>query len=90
VLAIRQSGFTISLSRTPSCPTILAAFVTGANIAINGGGELPEVGHQPGMRIRRQALAASLLSERQQRLFAEPSLHEGTRRPLRRCDEGLK
>jgi hypothetical protein len=43
------------------------------------GGELPEVGHQPGMRIRRQALAASLLSERQQRLFAEPSFHEGTR-----------
>ncbi len=41
------------------------------------GRELPEIRHQPGMRIGRQALAADLLAEIEQLLLGEPPLEEG-------------
>mmetsp|Transcript_4939 Transcript_4939/g.17780 ORF Transcript_4939/g.17780 Transcript_4939/m.17780 type:complete len:427 (-) Transcript_4939:721-2001(-) len=41
------------------------------------GGELPEVGHQPGVRVGRQALARGLLPVTQQLLFGQPALDEG-------------
>ena len=45
------------------------------------GGELPEVGHQPGMRVRRQAAALAgvrdLLTEAVQLVCAQASLEEG-------------
>src|SRR3990167_4018740 len=41
------------------------------------GGELPEVRHQPGVRIGRQALAIDFLAEVVELLFADPPFHEG-------------
>ena len=40
------------------------------------GGELPVVGHQPRVRVRRQPLAAHLLAELEQLLLADASLEE--------------
>ena len=43
-------------------------------------GELPEVRHQPGMRVRRESVCVQrFLSERPQLLLAETSLEEGAR-----------
>ena len=39
--------------------------------------ELPEVGHQPGVRVGRQAAAVDLLAEVVQLLLADPALEEG-------------
>ena len=41
------------------------------------GRELPEVGHQPGMRIGRDALAVDLLAEVQQLLLGQAALEKG-------------
>jgi hypothetical protein len=38
------------------------------------GGKLPEVGHEPGMRIRRQALAIDFLTEIDELLFGDAAL----------------
>ena len=48
-------------------------------------GKLPEVGHQPGMRIGRQALAADLLAEVQELLFGQPPFEEGAGVDARRA-----
>src|SRR5207248_8751445 len=40
-------------------------------------GELPELGHEPGMGIRRQALAAHLHPEVVELLLAQTTLEEG-------------
>ena len=42
-------------------------------------GELPELGHQLGMRVARQALAVDLLAEVQQLLFGDPTFEVGAR-----------
>ncbi len=42
-------------------------------------GELPEVRHQPRMRIRRQAVAARFLAEMLELIFAEAAFEEGAR-----------
>ena len=41
--------------------------------------ELPEIGHQPGVRVGRQALAGHLLAEMPQLLLAQSSLEVGAR-----------
>ena len=41
------------------------------------GGELPEVGHQPGVRIGRQAVAVDLLAEVEQLLLGQAAFQEG-------------
>ncbi len=41
------------------------------------GRELPELGHQPRMRVRREATATNLLPEPMELILAEPSLEEG-------------
>ena len=43
------------------------------------GRELPEVRHQPRVRIGRQALAVDLLAEVEQLLLGQPALEEGAR-----------
>ena len=48
------------------------------------GRELPEAGHQPGVRIGRQALAVDLLAEVVQLLLADPPFQEGARIDARR------
>ena len=40
------------------------------------GRELPELGHQPGMRVRRQAVAVDLLSEVEELLLGKPPFQE--------------
>ncbi len=47
--------------------------------AHGNGGELPEVGHQLGMRIARQALATDLLAEVQQLLLRQTPFQVGAR-----------
>ncbi len=46
--------------------------------------ELPEVRHQPGMRVRRDALAVDFLAEVVHLLGGEPAQHEGARVDARR------
>ena len=46
--------------------------------------ELPELGHQPRVRVRREAAAADLLAEAVQLVLAEPALEEGARVDPRR------
>ena len=48
------------------------------------GRELPEIGHQPGVRIRRDALAADFLAEIIELAFAEPAEQERPRVDTRR------
>ena len=48
-------------------------------------GKLPEVGHQPGMRIGRQALAAHLLAEVQKLVFRQTPFEEGASVNARRA-----
>ncbi|MDZ7653192.1 MAG: hypothetical protein U5L03_11920 [Burkholderiaceae bacterium] len=48
------------------------------------GRELPEVRHQPGMRVGREALAVDLLAEVVQLLLADAALEEGARIDARR------
>ena len=49
------------------------------------GRELPEVGHQPGMGVGRQALAADFLAEIDKLLLRQPPFDEGARVDARRA-----
>jgi hypothetical protein len=43
------------------------------------GRELPEVGHQPGMRVRGKSVTRHFVAEVLELLFAQTALEEGTR-----------
>ncbi|MCY1228082.1 hypothetical protein D9M72_403790 [compost metagenome] len=49
------------------------------------GGELPEVGHEPGVRIRRDAVALGLLPVVEQLLLTEPPFEKSARVDARRA-----
>ena len=46
--------------------------------------ELPEIGHEPWVRVRRQPAAANLAAKARQASFAQPALEVGTRIDARR------